>query len=190
LEIKKKLLLSKIRAAKKGSQPAFNYLLDSFWDLVYAFQLKKTGNEYEAEDITIQTFSKAFNKINTFDNDYSFSTWLIAISKNIHVDMLRKKKSSLYAQTTLEQNEKVHSIPDETPSIEDKLISEQNLAQLLSDIKQLKPHYQEVIHLRYFQEKSYKEIAENLEEPMNNIKVKLLRAKKLLAQVIKERKNR
>ena len=104
--------------------------------------------------------------------------------------MLRKKKSSLYSQTTLEQNDKVNSIPDDTPSIEDKFISEQNLAQLLRDIKKLKPHYQEVIQLRYFREKSYKEIAENLEEPINNIKVKLLRAKKLLAKVIEERKSR
>lgn len=51
-------------------------------------------------------------------------------------------------------------------------------------IKQLKPHYQEVINLRYFQEKSYKEIAELLDEPMSNVKIKLLRAKKLLAELI------
>ena len=41
-----------------------------------------------------------------------------------------------------------------------------------------------VINLRYFQELSYKEIAIKLEEPINNIKVKLLRAKKLLAEII------
>ena len=73
--------------------------------------------------------------------------------------------------------------------MEDILINEQHLAQLLSDIKQLKPPYQEVINLRYFQEKSYKEIASYLDEPMNNIKVKLLRAKKLLAQIIESRKS-
>ena len=148
----------------------------------------KTGNAYESEDITIQTFSKAFKRIETFDEEYSFSTWLIAISKNIHVDMIRKQKASISSQTTSDQNEKVYRIADETPTIEDKLISEQHLAQLLTDIKQLKPHYQEVINLRYFQEKSYKEIAETLNEPINNVKVKLLRAKKLLAKIIEERK--
>ena len=51
--------------------------------------------------------------------------------------------------------------------------------------KKLKPHYQEVINLRYFQELSYNEISQELNEPMNNIKVKLLRAKKLLAEIIK-----
>ena len=70
-------------------------------------------------------------------------------------------------------------------SPEDKIITEQNLAKLLKDIKQLKPKYQEVINLRYFQELSYKEISEQIGEPINNVKVKLLRAKKLLAEIIK-----
>ncbi|CAM1344136.1 RNA polymerase ECF-type sigma factor (fragment) [Tenacibaculum amylolyticum] len=50
----------------------------------------------------------------------------------------------------------------------------------------MKPKYQEVIHLRYFQELSYKEIAEQINEPINNVKVKLLRAKKLLAEIIEK----
>ncbi|APG61277.1 RNA polymerase sigma factor [Christiangramia salexigens] len=187
MEINPEQLLQKIREAKKGSQSAFNYLLDSFWNDVYGFQFKKTRNEYESEDITIQTFSKAFNRIETFDENYSFSTWLIAISKNIHVDQIRKKNASIRSRTSMQNEERVYEIADETPSIEDKLIKEQNLEQLLADIKELKPHYQEVINLRFFQEKSYKEIAKILDEPMNNIKVKLLRAKKLLAEVIESR---
>ncbi|MDT0648738.1 RNA polymerase sigma factor [Autumnicola edwardsiae] len=189
MEIKPERLLVKIREAKGGSQAAFNYLMDTFWNDVYGFQLKKTRNEYEAEDISIQTFSKAFNKIDTFDENYSFSTWLIAISKNIHVDLIRKKKSSIRSKTSTHDEDKVYAIADETPSIEDKLISEQNLAQLLRDIKELKPHYQQVINLRYFQEKSYKEIAESLDEPMNNVKIKLLRARKLLSEIIEDRKH-
>ena len=161
--------------------------MDKYWNEVYGFQLKKTRNEYEAEDISIQTFSKAFNKIDTFDENYSFATWLIAISKNIHIDQVRKKNTSIRSRTSMHDEERVYEIIDETPGIEDKLIKEQNLEQLLADIKQLKPHYQEVINLRFFQEKSYKEIAAALDEPMNNIKVKLLRAKKLLAEIIEAR---
>jgi hypothetical protein len=54
----------------------------------------------------------------------------------------------------------------------------------LQFIKELKPHYQEVIQLRYFQEMSYQEISEQLNEPLSNVKIKLLRAKKLLAEII------
>ncbi|MBR9914892.1 MAG: sigma-70 family RNA polymerase sigma factor [Algicola sp.] len=173
-----------IERAKKNDQIAFNYLLDKFWNSVYGFQLKRTENENDAEDITIQTFSKAFDKIHTYNDRYEFLTWLITISKNIHIDLIRKQNSTISGTSSNEQNDGYYTIIDESPSPEDKLITEQNLAKLLRDIKKLKPHYQEVINLRYFQEFSYKEISESLNEPINNVKVKLLRAKKLLAEII------
>lgn len=172
-----------IKNAKKNEQSAFNALLDFFWNDVYGFQLKRTENENDAEDITIQTFSKAFDKIDTYNEEYEFKTWLITISKNIHIDLLRKRKSSIQ-KLSQNDNDDFHNIIDESPSPEDKLITKQNLAKLLRDIKKLKPHYQEVINLRYFQELTYKEISEELNEPINNVKVKLLRAKKLLAEII------
>jgi RNA polymerase sigma-70 factor (ECF subfamily) len=177
-------IIDAIEKAKKNDQIAFNFLLDAFWNDVYGFQLKRTQNENDAEDITIQTFSKAFDKIHTYNPDYEFKTWLITISKNIHIDLVRKRKSSI--SNTMDRNEEddFYDVIDESPSPEDKLITEQNLAKLLRDIKKLKPHYQEVLNLRYFQELSYNEISEQLNEPINNIKVKLLRAKKLLADII------
>ena len=175
-----------IKRAKTNDQKAFNYLLDTFWDDVYGFQLKRIQNENDAEDVTIQTFSKAFDRIETFDDNYKFKTWLISISKNIHIDLLRKEKNSI-SQVISKDNKHVLHILDESPSAEDKLITEQHLAKLLRDIKKLKPHYQEVINLRYFQELSYKEISKQLNEPMNNVKVKLLRAKKLLAEIIQDK---
>ena len=176
-----------IERAKKNDQAAFNYLLDTFWNDVYGFQLKRTENENDAEDITIQTFSKAFDKISTYDDSYVFKTWLITISKNIHIDLVRKRKSSISTASHNSSEENFYDIVDESPSPEDKLITEQNLAKLLRDIKKLKPHYQEIINLRYFQELSYNEISEQLNEPINNVKVKLLRAKKLLSEIIKKK---
>lgn len=186
MEINNKKLEINISKAKDGNQAAFRFLLDTFWPNVYNYQLKRTKSENDAEDITIQTFSKAFDKIHTFDDQYVFKTWLITISKNVHIDLLRKKKASFFAETTIEQEEKVYLVVDENPTPEDKIIREQNLAKLLRDIKKLKPKYQEVIQLRYLQELSYKEISKQINEPMNNVKVKLLRAKKLLAAIIKK----
>ncbi|GGG41621.1 RNA polymerase sigma factor [Bizionia arctica] len=176
-----------IEKAKQNNQKAFNFLFDKYWDYVYGFQLKRIENENDAEDITIQTFSKAFDKINTFDDKYTFKTWLITISKNIHIDLLRKEKRQPLNTILNDTKDSFYDILDESPSAEDKLITEQNLAKLLRDIKKLKPHYQEIINLRYFQELSYKDISEELNEPINNIKVKLLRAKKLLAEIIKNK---
>ena len=186
MEINSKKLEINISKAKDGNQAAFRFLLDTYWANVFNYQLKRTKSENDAEDITIQTFSKAFDKIHTFDDQYVFKTWLIAISKNVHIDLLRKKNASISAETSIEQEEKVYLVVDENPTPEDKIIREQNLAELLRDIKQLKPKYQEVIQLRYFQELSYKEISKHINEPINNVKVKLLRAKKLLAAIIKK----
>lgn len=178
------VLKDNISKAKEGNQAAFRFLLNLYWQEVYRFLLRRTENENEAEDITIQAFSRAFDKIGTFDENYNFKTWLITISKNVHIDLIRKKKISITTETTENQEEKVYLVADENPTPEDYIIKEQNLAKLQKNIRQLKPKYQKVINLRYFQELSYKEIALQTNEPVNNIKVKLLRAKKLLAEII------
>ncbi|MCE2611446.1 sigma-70 family RNA polymerase sigma factor [Flavobacteriaceae bacterium D16] len=179
-------LQSIINKAKEGNQIAFSTLLDTFWNDVYGFQLVRTQNENDAEDITIRTFSRAFDKIDSFDESYEFKTWLITISKNLHVDLLRKRKRNVLEQSESGNSEVLRKVLDAAPTAEDRLITEQNLATLLDHIKQLKPHYQKVINLRYFNELSYAAIARELGEPINNVKVKLLRAKKLLADRIKD----
>ena len=173
-----------IEKARKKDQKSFNTLLNTYWSDVYRFQFSKTENEDEAEDITIKTFSKAFDKIHLYNERYNFKTWLISISKNIFLDHVRKQRTDTISINKKESE--AYKIFDESPSAEDQLIIEQNLAQLLDYIKLLKPHYQEIINLRYFREMSYKEMADVLNEPMSNIKVKLLRAKKLLAEIIQK----
>jgi len=170
--------------AKNGDQSAYKFLLNTYWKDVFNYQFSKTNNEDEAEDITIKSFAKAFDKLTAFDDKYNFKTWLITISKNIYIDHLRNEKKTTISITKSDNS--VFNIKDNSPSAEDQIITEQNLAKLLADIKKLKPHYQEIIQLRFFQEMSYKEIATELNEPMNNVKVKLLRAKKLLAEIIKK----
>jgi RNA polymerase sigma-70 factor (ECF subfamily) len=175
-------IIDLIEKAKKKDQKAFNTLLNTYWSDVYKFQFLKTENEDEAEDITIKTFSKAFDKIHLYNKRYNFKTWLISISKNIFLDHLRKQRTETISLNKKESE--AYKISDETPSAEDQLIIQQNLVQLRNYIKQLKPNYQEIINLRYFREMSYKEIADVLDEPINTIKVKLLRAKKKLAEII------
>lgn len=184
MEVTSEDIIKQIQRAKRGKQSAFKFLMDYYWNEVYGFQLKRVRNGYEAEDISIEAFAKAFDKIELFDEKYTFSTWLITISKNIQIDKTRKKNASVHSNTTDASKEHIQRIPDHSPTPEDKLITEQNLAQLLQYIKCLKPDYQEVINLRYFQEMSYNEISEALEEPLNNVKVRLLRARKLLADII------
>lgn len=174
-----------IEDAKKGCQTAFTALLDMYWSEVYHFILKRSENETDAEDIAIETFAKAFDKLNTYNEKFAFNTWLLTIAKNVHIDLIRKRKASGVVNIDEEDEFLFQSIADDD-TIEDQLIYEQNLATLKHCIKQLKPHYQQIIQLRYFQERSYNEIAEIINEPLNNVKVRLLRSKKLLTELIKK----
>lgn len=177
-----------IEKAKTGDQQAFTYVLNHYWNEVYGFMLKRTENETDTEDIVIETFAKAFDRIVTYNPEFQFNTWLIAIAKNVHVDMLRKRRRALFLDISNDDEHPAYDVADSEPSAEDQLITSENLSSLLACIKQLKPHYQEVIQLRYFQELSYQEIADVLQEPLTNVKVKLLRARKLLAEVIENKR--
>ena len=92
MEIKQEKILNNIQKAKLGNQVAFTFLLDFYWNEVYGYILKRTENETDTEDIVIETFAKAFDKISTYNPEFGFNTWLIAIAKNAHIDLLRKKK--------------------------------------------------------------------------------------------------
>ena len=173
-----KVLQHTIALAKTNNQKAFASLFETHWDYVYGYLLKKLGNESLAEELTLNTLSKAFDKINLYNSNYSFKTWLISISKNIHIDYHRKEKTAAQLDTTSIEKKHYQDLFDENPSPEDLLITNQNLKQLVEKIKELKPHYAKVIRLRYFEELSYNEIADKTKQPINTIKVTLLRAKK------------
>ena len=174
-----------VQAAKQEDQHAFRQLLDLHWNELYGFMIKRTENENDAEDLCLQAFSKAFDKIETFNNEFTFSTWLTSIAKNLHVDMIRKEKTRLHQSTDVE--EVGRDVIDETLGPEDQLIRSQNLNKLLRQVKSLKPIYRDVIQLRFFQELSHKEIAIQLGLSLSNVKVRLLRAKKLLSEIINDK---
>lgn len=172
-----------INSAINGNQSAYKQLLNAYWNDVFRFQKSRIHNQNDAEDITIQTFAKAFANLKQFNPDYDFKNWLLMISKQVYIDNQRKKKMDF---VSIKENNEVFRLPDKGMSADDRLILEQNLMQLKRAINQLKPNYQEVIKLRYFDDLSYKEIAERIGEPLNNVKVKLLRAKKLLEKLLKK----
>jgi RNA polymerase sigma-70 factor (ECF subfamily) len=174
----------KIQEAINGKQSAYDYLLNQYWDDVYRFQKSLINNHNDAEDISIQTFAKAFKNLKQYKPKYDFKNWLIMISKQVYIDYQRKKKHRFVSID--QENDELFQIKDKELTIDDKIILEQKLLQLKKAINQLKPHYKEVIELRYFHDLSYNEIAEKIGEPLNNVKIKLLRARRLLSDLLQK----
>jgi RNA polymerase sigma-70 factor (ECF subfamily) len=178
-----------IRQAKSGDEKAFKYLLEKYWNDVYSFQRSLIGNTNEAEDIAIETFAKAFEKIDSYNEKFPFKKWLITISKNTYTDRLRKKQKErdfvrLDASGEY-RKEKILNLPGEEPDEEEMMILERKLNEIHEALNRLKPKYKEVLKYRYFDELSYREIAEKTGESISNVKIRLMRAKKLLAQQFK-----
>ena len=172
-----------IKEALEGKQSAFDYLLNRYWNDVFRFQKSRINNQNDAEDITIQTFAKAFDNLKQYNPQYDFKNWLLMISKQVYIDSQRKKKHDF---VSIKEENEVFQLPDKELTAEDKMILEQKLLQVKQAINRLKPHYKEVLELRFFHDLSYKEIAEQLDEPLNNVKVKIMRARKLLADKLKQ----
>lgn len=174
-----------IALAKQNNQKAFAVLFDFHWEYVFGYLLKQLQDEILAEELALKTFAKAFDKIETFNADFTFKTWLISISKNLKIDFHRSEKSKQLELTPIDKQH-IKGLSDDNPSPEDLLILHQNLKELIENIKLLRPIYEKVIRLRYFEELSYKDIAIKTQLPINTVKVTLLRAKKVLAEKINE----
>lgn len=171
-----------IQQAQQGSQNAFGFLLGKYWDNIFNYQLRRGNSEAEAEDICIQTFTKAFDKIHTYNPEYPFVNWLRHISRNIHIDAIRQSKNTVHKENI--NQHLLKDIIDQTPSIEDTLIKEQHQSHLTKSIQKLPSPYKELIELRFLEEKSYKEISDITGLKLNTVKVSVLRAKKKLAKML------
>jgi len=175
-----------IEKAQEQDQKAFNKLFNYHWRYLYNYQLKKTGNKDLAEEISIITFARAFDRISTFNDQFGFKTWLLTISKNIYNDLLRKENNKISLETLSDCSDLQKFTNQDHPSPEDILITNENLESLLNKIKSLKNDYRKILQLRFFDGLSYKEISKKMDQPINTIKVKLLRAKNILNQKIEE----
>ncbi|SUP54682.1 Sigma-24 [Weeksella virosa] len=172
-------LVEVIAEAKKGKNVAQNTLMDTFWLPVYRYVEGKIRNDEEAEDITIETFTKAFNKLKLYNPDFDFLTWLISIAHNTMIDYIRRSPK-LNISLDDEAFSQHQYIVEENPTPEEYLILQQKNDELLAEIEKLPIHYQKVIQLRYLEDKTYKEIAEELQLTLANVKVRILRARQLL----------
>jgi RNA polymerase sigma-70 factor (ECF subfamily) len=70
-----------IEKAKANNQLAFNRLFNKYWDPVFSFLISRTGDPNRAEELAIETFSKAFDRIEGFDNSLAFHSWIMTIAK-------------------------------------------------------------------------------------------------------------
>ncbi|MFN6088154.1 MAG: RNA polymerase sigma factor [Cyclobacteriaceae bacterium] len=182
-----------IDIAVGGDDKAYAKLLQRYKRPVYHVILKMVRNVDDAEDLMMESFSKAFRSLHRFKKDFTFSTWLFRIATNNTIDFIRKKKlNTLSIENTFTDDDggsvsiDIQDKGNLDPQEEAIRLQKEELMQVF--VNMLPPKYQKLVRLRYFHELSYEEIAAELEAPLGTVKAQLHRARELLYDLVKNKK--
>ncbi|MEM6361023.1 MAG: sigma-70 family RNA polymerase sigma factor [Bacteroidota bacterium] len=180
------------QAVKEDDEQAFAMLMDRYKRPVYHMVLKMVRNVDDAEDLTIEAFAKAFKNLARFKKDYTFSTWLFRIATNNAIDFIRKKRletMSLDTSYTDDSGEAVQiDVEDKNLNPQEEAIKSQKIELIQLFVTKLPAKYQRLVKLRYFDELSYEEIAQELDAPLGTVKAQLHRARELMYDLVKNKK--
>jgi RNA polymerase sigma-70 factor, ECF subfamily len=169
--------LNYIERIRNGETNLFSYFVTRYSNSIYSLIVRIVLTKEDAEELTQDSFLKAFKKLDTFKGDCSFSTWLFRIAYNTAISATRKRKMlfPLVDETMLE------SVPDEAiDTFFDQDDDEIRLQKLEEAITKLNVEEKTLITLFYTEEKSVAELARVLDLTPENVKVKLYRVRKKL----------
>ncbi|MBR5783711.1 MAG: sigma-70 family RNA polymerase sigma factor [Bacteroidales bacterium] len=180
-------------AREKGDEKAYADLLRIYREPLYLMLLKMTNDPVEADDLTIEAFGKAFRSLHLYTPTHAFSTWLFSIASNNCIDFIRKKRLQTISIhnvcADLEDGQNDLPIASSNPTPEEEFITTQRVKIMHEVVQMLKPRYRRLVELRYFEEMSYEEISEELGLPLGTVKAQLYRARDLLYNILKDRKD-
>jgi len=173
-----------IERSKKVDEIALNQIYEKNKTIVYNYLLKLTGDETLTEHILSITFEKAFFKIDNYKEvGNKFSTWLIAIAKNSLTDYYRRKKETIIVELTDEEESIISNIRDGSRNIEEELIQAEKSEKLSKLLNKLNEKEKEIINLRFYEDKSYKEISKELNITLDLVRIRLYRTIRELRKI-------
>lgn len=146
----------------KGNNQAFDILLDRYKDKVYSYIYYIVRNDDLAEDLFQETFVKAIITIQQgrYTENGKFSAWLTRIAHNLVIDVFRQERNENIISNDETEIDLFNNIKLSDETIETKLVNNQTLADVRHLIDYLPDNQREVIYMRFYQDMSFKEIAE------------------------------
>lgn len=168
--------------ARQGDKEAFGKLINAYQIPVYNLAYRMLNNSGEAEEAAQEAFIRAFTRLESYNPAHKFSTWLLSITSNYCIDILRKRRAIL-----LSIDEPLGAHPalrsDRIKEPEAQVTSNEQQEMVQSLLQELPDEYRQAVVLRYWYELSYEEIAETMNTTVSAIKSRLFRARKQLAEV-------
>ena len=169
-----------------GYTSEYSILIDRYKDMVYTITYRITGNNEDAEELAQDVFVKAYNSLKDFKGRSKFSTWLYSIAYHVTIDWLRSRSAGKRCVASLDKGLVEPQIMPgaDLPMIskEETRLLRQRVDRLWSMVRDLPPIYRKVFELRYRKWRPIARIAEMTRIPESNIKVRLFRARRMLAR--------
>lgn len=160
----------------------FGELVERYNTMLLRYIMRRShATKEDAEDIVQNSFIKMYRNINDFDTSLKFSSWAYRITHNELIDWYRKQKSRPQISISSNDEDVFSSIAGDI-NIEKEAIEQETKKEIKKVVETLDLKYQEVVMLRFFEEKSYEEIADILQIPAGTVAIRLSRAKKILEE--------
>jgi len=168
--------------ARRGDKAAFGKIIEAYQRPVYNLAYRMLSNSGEAEEAAQEAFIRAYTRLDSYNPNHKFSTWLLSITSNYCIDLIRKRRAVLLSiDEPLPPHPSLMSERASGPEPQIMQSEQEEMVQRL--LAELAPEYREAVVLRYWHELSYDEIAEMMDTTVSAIKSRLFRARRQLAEV-------
>ena len=172
-----------ITRAQRGDLSAFEALANMHTPYVYNLALRVVRDPHEAEDLTQETWLRAWRALPNYRAEARFTTWLYRIVTNLCYNRLPRLKQEL---TEMDTDESALQLSDERLHVESNLLSKELQRHLHTAVANLPEHYRLLITLRHLQEMSYTDIAQTTGMPLGTVKTGIFRARQMLKTALEE----
>ena len=173
-----------IRQALDGHSEAYGRLVERYQDRLYSAMLHIVGSADEAEDVVQDSFVQAYIKLNTFQGNSRFFTWLYRIAFNNALSRRRRRRTDMSIEQSREASggepEDRHEAPDEP------MLRDERIAMVKAAMRRLTEEHRNILVLREMQDMPYEDIAEILEINIGTVRSRLSRARNQLHEYLKE----
>lgn len=169
-----------INLALEGDSDAFSNLVIKYQKQVFSVCYRMLGTPTAAEDASQEAFIRAYQALDSYDQNRSFATWLLSIASNYCIDQIRKRKVTMLSM----DNEKYAWLapPAQGPNPERALADREKQERVHQLLNQLSETDRAAVVLQYWHDFSYQEIAEALSLTVSAVKSRLFRARRAMAE--------
>lgn len=175
-----------INRALSGDSAAFGVLVQRYQDRLYSAVVHVVGCRVEAEDVVQDAFVQAYVKLDTFQQNSKFFTWIYRIAFNAALSRRRRKRVSMSVEQSREETGSEPVSADDAP--DSQLLRDERVGEVQQALSQLTEDHRAILILREMQEMAYEDIAEVLNISIGTVRSRLSRARTSLRdQLLKMR---